>query len=117
MSYQAISLLTGDQQFAGRTQAAATEQAEAFRNDQREQFVALADSVLRGRGEVLLAFVRINAAAPGIGDRADNGDGTVDQSKITDADLLSLTQNNWQVVAGLYFDQDGTPLERMTSNE
>lgn len=110
MSYQAIALLTADQTFGGRSQAAATEQAEVFRNDARPDFVALASDVLRGAGDVLLAFTRIAAAAPGIGDKADNGDGTIDQANVTDADLLSLTQGNWQVIAGLYFTEDGTPI-------
>jgi len=32
----------------------------------------------------------------------DNGDGTIDQAKCTDADLLSLTQAHWPTVAELY---------------
>jgi hypothetical protein len=56
------------------------------------------------------ALLRLDAAGPGIADKVDNGDGTIDQSKVTDADLLSLTQANWPVVAGLYFQEDGTPI-------
>ena len=109
MSYQAIDQLTNDVVFAGRVRATTVEQAESFVNDQRLSFVAVANQALRGDGETYLAFVRISAAGPGIADKADNGDGTIDQSKVTDADLLSLVQANWQVVAGLYFNEDGTP--------
>jgi hypothetical protein len=58
-----------------------------------------------------VTFNRLAAAGPGIADKADNGDGTVDQSKVTDADLLSLTQANWPTVAGLYFQEDGSPID------
>jgi hypothetical protein len=97
--------------FGGRCRSAATEQAEIFKDSALPNYVALAESVLRGDGNTIWAFIRIDAAAPGIGDKADNGDGTIDQSKVTDDDLLSLTQANWQVVAGLYFNEDGTPKE------
>jgi hypothetical protein len=110
LSYQTIFQLGGDSDFNGRSQAAATQQAEMFKDDQRPAFVALASLVMRGDLEALSAFVRLGAAGPGIGDKADNGDGTIDQSKVTDADLLSLTQANWPVVAGLYFTADGTPI-------
>jgi hypothetical protein len=109
VSYQSIAQLTSDVDFTGRTTAAATQQAEVYKDDARPEFVALADGVLKGSAGPLMAFTRMAAAAPGIGDKADAGDGTIDQSKVTDADLLSLTQANWPVVAGLYFTDDGTP--------
>jgi hypothetical protein len=111
VSYQAQFQLTNDSDFNGRSQAAATQQAAIFKDDQRANYVALSQDVLRGDLDVLSAFVRANAAGPGIADKVDNGDGTIDQAKVTDADLLSLTQANWPVVAGLYFNDDGTPKE------
>lgn len=87
------------------------EQAEIFKDDARPDFVAVADAILRDQGGLYLTFTRMAAAAPGIGDKADNGDGTIDQENVTDADLLSLTQANWPTVAGLYFNEDGTPKE------
>jgi hypothetical protein len=110
MSYQAQSDLTADPDFNGRSIAAATEQAATFVNDARPSWVALAQAVMRGESDKLAAFVRSNAAGPGIADKADNGDGTIDQAKISDADLLSLTQAAWPIVAGLYFTEDGTPI-------
>lgn len=107
MSYSAIDALTNDAFFAGRVRACCVEQAEVFRNDARPDFVALADDCLRGDGEKFLAFTRITAAAPGIADQA--GD-PVDQTKVTDAVILSTVQANWQVVAGLYFTTEGEPL-------
>jgi hypothetical protein len=111
MSYQAIDQLINDPTYNGRVRACATQQAEVFKDDQRADFVALSDDILRGVGDPLWAFIRISAAGPGIGDKVDNGDGTIDQAKVTDADLLSLVQGNWQTVAALFFAADGTPLK------
>ena len=110
MSYSAIDQLTNDALFGGRVRSCCTEQAEVFRNDARPDFVALSDDVLRGDGVKTNAFIRIGAAAPGIADKADSGEGGIDQTKVTDADLLSLVQANWQVVAGLFYTEDGTPI-------
>lgn len=110
MSYQAQAQLSADGEFVGRTQSAATQQAAAYINDQRPDFVAVARAVLRGAADQLSAFTRLDAAGPGIAEKVDDGAGAIDQSKVTDADLLSLTQANWQVVAGLYFDSDGAPI-------
>jgi hypothetical protein len=111
MSYISQAQLYGDAAFQQRSTSCATQQATVYKDDQRLSFVSLSNEVLRGNGDKLMAFARFNAAGPGIADKADNGDGTIDQSKVTDADLLSLTQANWQVVAGVYFNEDGTPIE------
>jgi hypothetical protein len=110
LSYQSIDQLTQDIIFSGRQRAASVQQGETFKDDARPAWVAVANATLTGNGEIYLAFTRLSAAGPGIGDKVDNGDGTIDQSKVTDADLLSLTQAMWPVVAGLYFNEDGTPL-------
>ena len=109
MSYQAIALLMADQNFAGRSQSAATEQAETFKDDGRADIAALAGDVLRGASEVLLTFVRLNAAGPGIGNKVESGDG-IDQSLVTDADLLALTQTNFPTIAALYYLETGEPI-------
>lgn len=108
MSYQAQFQLSNDSDFNGRSQAAAAQQAETYINDTRLDIVALADAVLKADLDILSAFVRANAAGPGIAEKVDLGDGTIDQSLATDADLLSLTQANWPTIAGLYFNADGT---------
>ncbi|HEY2302998.1 MAG TPA: hypothetical protein VGH66_13960 [Acidimicrobiales bacterium] len=110
MGYDAQFALTNDSDFYGRSYACAVQQADVFINDQRPDYVAVAHAVLRDDPGFGSAFVRLAAAGPGIADKADNGDGTIDSSKVTDADLLSLTQANWPVVAGLYFNTDGTPI-------
>jgi hypothetical protein len=109
VSYQTQAQLEANSEFRGRAQAAATEQADSYINDQRPDYVAVADAVLKGSAPQLNAFIRLDAAGPGIAEKVDIGDDSIDQSLCTDADLLSLTQGSWQVVAGLYFNTDGTP--------
>lgn len=108
MSYTAQAQLASDAEFQSRCTACVVEQAEVFKDDARQDFVALAQCVLRGDGELTLAFIRLFASAPGIADKATTADG-IDSSLVSDGDLLSLTQANWQVVAWLYFDETGAP--------
>jgi hypothetical protein len=110
LTYQAQDQLANDVIFGGRNRACATQQAEIFKDDQRPAYVAVSESVLRNEPSCLNAFTRLAAAGPGIADKVDQGDGTIDQSLVTDEDLLSLTQANWPVVADLYFDAEGNPI-------
>jgi hypothetical protein len=110
MSYQSQAALEADYQFQQRNRACAIQQAGHFKDDQRADIVALAESVARGDGATIAALTRMAAAGPGIADQADTGDG-IDSSLVLDADILALTQANWPTVAALYFDVDGTPLD------
>ena len=104
MAYLTQSLLSTDADFVGRTRACCTEQAETYRSDARPAFVELAESVLRGEPDGVFAFVRIIASAPGIADKAVTGtDHIIDSSKVTDADILTTVQANWEVVADLFY--------------
>lgn len=108
MSYLSQAQLADDNDFRRRTTAAAVEQSSTFKNDQRMSFVSLSNAILKGSTEQTNAFIRMNASGPGIGDKVDNGDGTIDQSQVTDQDLLSLTQSNFPVIADLYYNEDGS---------
>lgn len=109
MAYIDQAQLATDSDFVRRVAACCTEQAESFRSDTRPDFVALANDVLRGTGTEAFVFVRLIASAPGIADKAATEDG-IDSSKVTDDDLLSTVQANWQVVAGLFYGEDGAPI-------
>jgi hypothetical protein len=98
MSFQQIDELTQDPVFNGRVRACAVQQAETFKDDARPDFVSLANDQLVG-GTTYLAFVRIIAAFPGL----------ADADEVADGDILSQMQANWPVVAGLYFNDDGSP--------
>jgi hypothetical protein len=110
MSYLSQSLLVVDADWQRRVDAVGVQQAETYKDDTRPDIVATAHAVLRNEPGPCQAFWRLDAAGPGIADKVDNGDGTIDQNQVTDADLLSLTQAMWPVVAALYFAADGTPL-------
>jgi hypothetical protein len=110
MSYQSQAQLEADYWFQQRSRSATIQQADIFKDDARPHYVALADAVMRDEAGLTAAFIRLNAAGPGIADKVDTGDGTVDSSLVLDADLLALTQANWPVVAELYFTDDGTPV-------
>ena len=99
MSYHAQAQLTNDSDFQARNASAAVQQAT-----QPQNAGSVADRVRRGDSEVTFTFTRLAAAGPGIADKAATPEGGVDQSRVTDADLLSLTQANWSVVAALYPD-------------
>ena len=110
MSYLGQSQLEMDPTFQGRVRAADTQQAESFINDGRPDMAACARGVLRNDPGVGDCFLRLAAGGPGIADKVDNGDGTIDQSRVSDADLLSLTQTNFPTVADLFFTDEGTPI-------
>jgi hypothetical protein len=102
VSYQSIAQLAQDGDFVARSNACATEQAGIYKDDARPEFVRVAEGVLKGSAGPLNAFVRMAAAGPGVGDKVDVGGDKIDQSLVTDADLLALTQANWQTVAVLF---------------
>jgi hypothetical protein len=111
MSYESQSQLENDGSFQFRNRAVCVQQAYVYKDDARPSWVAVARGVLRDESELWTCFNRLAAGGPGIADKVDNGDGTIDSSKVTDGDLLSLTQANWPTVADLYFTEDGSPIE------
>jgi hypothetical protein len=110
VSYQSQSALEADYDFQQRNRAVLVQQAHIYKDDARPDFVALAQAVMRDEAGPWSAFTRLAAAGPGIAEKADNGDGTVDSALVFDEDLLALTQANWPTVTSLYYAEDGTPL-------
>lgn len=108
MSFAAQAQLQDDLAFSSRSRSSAIQQAGIFLNDDRPDIAALGRAVLRDEAWTTPAFVRLIANFPGVVDGATDPDGTVDQSKVTDADILSHTQANWPTIAGIYYDADGT---------
>lgn len=112
MSYLSQWRLTYDDPFVSRSRAALTNQSVIFKDDTRADIAALATSLLvQDNPQESLTFVSILAAAPGFADIADNGDGTVDSSKVTDEDILSAIQAEWPTVAALFYGPDGAVIE------
>jgi hypothetical protein len=82
MSYADTYALTNDPAFIGRVQAAASEQALIFVNDERPEFNGPASLVIVSSANAY-AFVSLVAAQPAIS--ADS----------TDADILAALQAVW----------------------
>ena len=110
MSYAVVSLLESDAEFQARVRAVVTQQATVFLNDQRPDFVGLAMALLRFEYSPRASFTALLDGSPGFSEAVDNGDGTIDQGKISDADLLAATQSEYPTVVGLFFDSEGNRL-------
>src|SRR5262245_40821285 len=110
MSYQSQTQLASDQRFQQRINAVTQQQAQTFVNDARPDIVALAKSVLRVEAKTLPTFYNSGAASPGFADAVDQGDGTIDSSLLTDAQLLATVQALWPTVADLFWDDTGAPI-------
>jgi hypothetical protein len=110
MSYQSQWQLTYDDPFVSRCRACITQRAVIYKDDERPDFVALADSLLRqDNGSEFVTFQTMLANAPGFADTVDAGDGTIDSTKIEDAEIQSAVDADFPIVAGLYYAADGTP--------
>jgi len=110
MSYESMSQLENDSTFQQRQRACVIQQSENYKDDGRPDIAACAKDVLKLRFDLIQSFLAQAANGPGIGEKVDVGNGKIDQSLVTDADLLALTQAHFPVVAALYYKSDGTPL-------
>lgn len=99
MPYIDVSRLVGDQDFTNRITACCTEQAAVFINDQRPEWVALAEAIIADAAAAAW-FYWLVAAAPGFGDAFAGGG----SEAITDQMLLSAVQALWPTVAAAHPD-------------
>jgi hypothetical protein len=110
MSYKSQSDLQNDQDFQARVAAVNIQQAYIYKDSALESYKSLANAIMKDDTTAGSTLLRLDAAGPGVADKVEQPNGDVDQSLVTDDDLLSLTQANWPVVAGLYYNEDGTPI-------
>lgn len=110
MSYQSQWVLTYDNAFVSRSRAAITQRSDIFKDDERPNYVALAESLLtEANPQESLTFVSLLANAPGFAEKVDQGDGTVDSSQIEDGEIQAAVDFQYPVVADLFYADDGTP--------
>lgn len=115
-TYAVMDRLANQSDFNPRVAMCCVEQSEVFINDARPQFVALAQALLKADGPIQYAFVRICAAGPGMAAKADTGESNdtgqpiIDQSQISDGDILAAVQADFPTVAALFFDDTGAPI-------
>jgi hypothetical protein len=117
MSYLSQWTLTYNDTFVSRQRACLTQQGDHWKDDERGDISALARSVLRIEAGPLTSFQSMIGASPGFADEVDNGDGTIDQSKVDDAEILATVQALWPTVAALYFDTQGQPITSLEESE
>jgi hypothetical protein len=103
VSYQTQTQLANDPAFQQRVKACAVQQANTFKDSAVPAEAELAAAVVRDQAAQLASFYNTAAASPGFADTVDNGDGTVDSSKVTDPEVLSTVQAVWPIVAGAYY--------------
>lgn len=115
-TYQVMDRLANASDFNPRVTMCCVEQSEVYLNDGRAQFVSLAKALLKADGPIQYAFIRICAAGPGLAAKADTGESNelgqpiIDQSQISDEDILAAVQADFPTVAALYFDDTGAPI-------
>jgi|SRR5882672_1319073 len=111
MSYQSQWLLTYDDGFVSRSRSCITQRSMIYKDDERPTFVALAQSLLKqDNPSEMITFQSMLANAPGFADEVDNGDGTIDSTKIQDGEIQAAVDSDFPVVADLYYNADGTPI-------
>lgn len=110
MSYLTYALLTEDVNFGRRSRACIIEQSNNFQSDADLAVAALAKALLKGEPAQTQVMLQGIAAGPQFGTQVDNGDGTIDSSKVTDNEILAQTQTIFPTVATLYYDDTGAPI-------
>ena len=109
MSYLTYALLTEDVNFGRRSRACINQRANTHVNDSDQSIAKLAVDLLKM--EPLQTSVMLNAicAGPNFDIIVDNGDGTIDSTKISDADIEAHTHDMFAVVANLFYPVPSTP--------
>lgn len=110
MSYLTQALLTESVDFGRRSRSCANQQANVYMADQRPNFVSLARAIIMGEPAPTVTLLTAIAYGPQFDQMVDNGDGTIDQSKVSDAAIQSRCDYVWEEVSLFYFKADGTPV-------
>jgi hypothetical protein len=110
VSYLTYALLIENREFSRRARGAINEQSNAFLGDRDLAVAALARDLLRVNPAPLQTMLHAICAGPGFDEAADVGDGTIDQSLISDEEIRSQTQVMFPRVASLFYDNKGVPI-------
>lgn len=97
MAYHDVASLVTDSDFTNRITACCTEQAAVFVNDQRPEYVALAQDVIADAGNAAWFYWPV-ASAPGFADAFVSGG----SAAITDPMLLAAVQALWPTIAAAH---------------
>ena len=97
MTYSASGELAQDQAFQARERASLMNYASVNVNDK------LAQAVIRSDPIALVALLNVIPIAPGVADAATNTDGTIDQTKVTDAQIDGAISYYWANVTNMIY--------------
>lgn len=103
MSYLTYALLTESVDFGRRSRAAINQHANANTDQTGSPTDRLAVDLLKQQGEQMTLMLNAICAGPDFDVIVDNGDGTIDQSKITDEQILAHTQQMFTEVAKIFY--------------
>lgn len=103
MSYLTYAKLTEDVDFGRRARACINEQANALSDQTGSPVDRLAVDLLKQEGLQTVVMLNAIAAGPNFAVMVDNGDGTIDSTKISDADILAHTQTMFVEVAKIFY--------------
>jgi hypothetical protein len=103
MSYLTYAFLTEDVNFGRRSRACINETANSLNQSDNPAIAALATDLLKQ--EALQTTVMLNSicAGPNFSIIVDNGDGTIDSTKISDEDIKAHTQAMFTEVAWVFY--------------
>jgi hypothetical protein len=113
LSYLTYALLTEDVNFGRRSRACINETANSLNQDSNPAIAALATDLLKQEGLQTVVMLNSICAGPNFSELVDNGDGTIDSTKISDEDIKAHTQAMFTEVAWIFYPDkmpSGTPL-------
>jgi hypothetical protein len=115
MSYLTYAKLTEDIDFGRRSRACINETANSLNQDSDPAIAALANDLLKQEGLQTVVMLNSICAGPNFADVVDNGDGTIDSSKITDEEIQSHTQSMFSEVAKIFYPYSASPPQPVIS--
>lgn len=110
MSYLTGQKLTEDVDFGRRSRFCLNNQAGVYIADQRPNFVSLARAIIMQDAPITQTYMLSICQGAQFDSIVDNGDGTIDSAKLTDADIQSRVDSIWEEISLFYFKTDGTPV-------
>jgi hypothetical protein len=113
VSYDMIQRLMTDTNFRSRVQSCMLEQAQTYATDSDPATAWMANEQLKGNNQSTQAMVNLIASFPGLVDQAvatsANKVEFLDQTCITDAEVLGQVQTGWKYIAALFYVPPPTP--------
>jgi hypothetical protein len=113
MSYLTYALLTEDVNFGRRSRACINQRSATHVEDSNQAIATLAIDLLKMEPSQTSVMLNAICAGPDFDTIIDNGDGTIDSTKISDDMIMAHTHDMFEVVAQIFYPDlmppPGTP--------